>query len=272
MVASKTHIIVGDGITALAFLANHPVTPGQEFLVIGRAASKLGCGVAYAAGERDVPWRYAYLLNSPADDIDPAFAAWLDAHWDDIRETMRGRAPNWLEKAEPLVEAGDVYGVNAPREFYGDFIVGAAAKLLEQIRKAGGTVQLVDADVTSLEETEDGIQVTDAQGRSFTGATVDIAPGGPSTMRFDGDDGPFAAPTVFGNEHQIAEHILAGRDARCAASVSKPDSRGQVAVYGLCARGSDPAAADPAASAQAYRAKPERRARYGGELSCGDLA
>lgn len=215
MQASKSHIVVGDGITALAFLANRDVSAGDEITVIGRTASKLGCGIAYAAGERDVPCRFAYLLNSPADDIDPAFAAWLESHWGDVRETMRGRAPNWLCKAEPLVEAGDVYGVNAPREFYGDFMTEEAARTLARIRDAGATVRTVDAEATGLSQGASGLTIHTKDGRSFSAETVDVAPGGPSTMRFDGDDGPFAAPSVFGHEHRIAEHILAGREIFC---------------------------------------------------------
>ena len=187
----------------------------HDFIVIGRAASKLGCGIAYAAGERGVPWRFAYLLNSTADDIDPAFAAWLESHWGDIRETMRRRAPNCLKKAELLVKAGDVYGVNAPREFYGDIMGEVSAKVIARLRTAGATVRLVDTEATAVEKTSTGVRFRIADGQAFGAASVDIAPGSASTIRFDEDDGPFSAPTVFGHEHSIAEHILAGREIFC---------------------------------------------------------
>ena len=73
----RTHCIVGDGITALAFVEVCDLSAGSTLKVIGRNASELGRGAAYAKGEDGTPWRSAYLLNSPADDIDPAFAAWL---------------------------------------------------------------------------------------------------------------------------------------------------------------------------------------------------
>ena len=66
-----------------------------------------------------------------------------------------------------------------------------------------------------MEKTSTGVSVRTADGQAFGAASVDIAPGGPSTMRCDGDDGPFSAPTVFGHEHSIAEHILAGREIFC---------------------------------------------------------
>ena len=42
--------------------------------------------------------------------------------------------------------------------------------------------------------------------------SADIAPGGPDTTRFDGDDGPFSAPSVFGYERRISDHIKRGAE------------------------------------------------------------
>ncbi|WP_299745016.1 hypothetical protein [uncultured Tateyamaria sp.] len=135
--SQATHIVVGDGITALAFVEQCSLAAGDHLVVLGRNASQLGRGAAYAKGTAGTPWRYAYLLNSPADDIDPAFARWLSDRWDMVADTMTGRAPNWMRAAQPLVNAGDVYGVNAPREFYGDFMEQQAKEALARQRGFG---------------------------------------------------------------------------------------------------------------------------------------
>ena len=69
---TETRMLLLAMITALAFLET---CLGRDLQEIGKCASQLGRGVAYAKGEEGTPWRYAYLLNSPADD--PEFAAWL---------------------------------------------------------------------------------------------------------------------------------------------------------------------------------------------------
>ncbi|WP_375281523.1 FAD/NAD(P)-binding protein [Pseudooctadecabacter sp.] len=210
-----THVIVGDGITAFAFLETGDFAPGEQVVAVGRNATQLGRGAAYGAGEAGTPWRYAYLLNSPADDIDPAFAAWLARHWADIEDRMQGRSPDWLAMARPLVEAGDTYGVNAPREFYGDFMADQLKGVLARLAAAGVSVTFINDEAISLREAPDGVHLMLASGQAIRARTVDVAPGGPSTMRIDGDDGPFAAPSVFGHEHRIAEHIKAGEEIFC---------------------------------------------------------
>lgn len=212
---AKTHLVVGDGITALAFVENLTLLAGDSLTVLGQQASQLGRGAAYAKGVAGTPWRYAYLLNSPADDIDPAFAAWLADRWETVRVTMRARAPDWLSAAAPLVNAGDIYGVNAPREFYGDFMCEQAERRFANLRAQGVHINLVDDQATTLEVAGDDVIVTTAKGQRITAAEVDICPGGPSTLRIEGDDGPFAVPTVFGNEDRIAAHIKAGAEIFC---------------------------------------------------------
>ncbi|MEL7463937.1 MAG: FAD/NAD(P)-binding protein [Pseudomonadota bacterium] len=211
----RTHLIVGDGITALAFLEHGAFRPDDALIVLGAAASELGRGAAYAKGEAGVPWRYAYLLNSPADDIDPAFARWLSANWEHVRDAMTGRAPDWLGAAEPLVRDGDVYGLNAPREFYGDFMREQATGAIAGLRARGVDVSLVDDAAVAIDCDGPRTIVRTRAGAAIVADTVDIAPGGPATLRIDGDDGPFAAPSVFGNEHRIVEHIRAGREIFC---------------------------------------------------------
>ncbi|MBY5933750.1 FAD/NAD(P)-binding protein [Tateyamaria omphalii] len=210
----RTHVIVGDGITALAFLEASISRDIDHVVVIGARASQLGRGAAYAKGEPDMPWRYAYLLNSPADDIDPKFAKWLADRWDSVSQRMQGRSPDWLGAAASLVANGDVYGVNAPREFYGDFMEEQAQTLIAGFETRGVTVTLLDDIATSLNLGEN-TSIGTKGGRTLCAKTVDVAPGGPSTMRIQGDDGAFSAPSVFGFETRIAEHIKSGAEIFC---------------------------------------------------------
>lgn len=211
----KTHLIVGDGTTAVAFLEKCTLEAGDRLIVLGKSVTELGRGAAYAKGEEHTPWRYAYLLNSPADDIDRDFAQWLSERWADIQSTMTDRTPNWLGAAQPLVDAGNLYGLNAPREFYGDFMREHAEKILTDLRAKGVHVDLLNGEATSVEATDGGLLVRTADNGDLFVDTADIAPGGPSTLRIEGDEGPFAVPNVFGYEAQIAEHIKAGREIFC---------------------------------------------------------
>ncbi|WP_424969276.1 FAD/NAD(P)-binding protein [Dinoroseobacter sp. S76] len=211
----RPHVIVGDGITALAFLEICAPEPGQRVIVLGQRAAELGRGLAYAKGEVGTPWRYAYLLNSPADDIDPDFAKWLAARWDQITETMAGRAPDWLGAAQPLIATGDLYGVNAPREFYGDFMEERTEAAIARLKARGVEVDLLEDQAVSLEVSGKGITLRTEAGREIVASGLDVAPGGPSTMRFAGDDSAFSAPSVFGHEARIATHIQRGAEIFC---------------------------------------------------------
>ncbi|WP_300057626.1 FAD/NAD(P)-binding protein [uncultured Roseobacter sp.] len=211
----QPHVIVGDGITALAFLETCLSRDMDHIVVLGRTASQLGRGAAYAKGVPGTAWRYAYLLNSPADDIDPKFAAWLAEHWPDVTAKMQGRSPDWLGAAAPLVDQGDLFGVNAPREFYGDFMEAQAQAIIAQLKARGCVVTCRDETVVVMEPAEDAITLTTDSGQRLAAASVDVAPGGPATLRIDGDERPFSAPSVFGHEARIAEHIRAGAEIFC---------------------------------------------------------
>lgn len=212
------HIVVGDGITAAAFVEACNLPRGAALTIIGLHVDAFGRGVAYAADEVETPWRYAYLLNSPADDIDPDFAEWVVRNWDDIRDRMQGRRPDWLAAAQPLLDRGDMKGLNIPRAFYGDYMAERVAKVFAQLRDAGVTVELVAETAVSIEQVGDMIAVTTDAGTVYTANSVDIAPGGPSPQRLKGDDGPFSAPSLFGNEARIAEHVKAGAEVFCVGS------------------------------------------------------
>ncbi|MEL6684417.1 MAG: FAD/NAD(P)-binding protein [Pseudomonadota bacterium] len=211
----RRHVVVGDGITAAAFVEHCDLAAGDHLTVLGQNASQLGRGAAYAAQDPADPWCYAYLLNSPADDIDPAFARWLERNWAGLRDTMRGRQPDWLAAAQPLLDRGDTYGLNAPRAFYGNFMQEQMASVFAALRKRGVTITLHDAKAVSLSQLATHMQLTTDSGDLLDADSIDIAPGGPATQRFPGDDGPFSAPTLFGQEARIAEHIKAEAEIFC---------------------------------------------------------
>ena len=213
--AQKHHLVVGDGITAAAFVAHCDVGAGDRLTILGARASQLGRGAAYADQNADDPWGYAYLLNSPADDIDPSFAVWLAENWDRVKERMAGRQPNWLGAAEPLLARGDTYGLNAPRAFYGEFMAEQVAANLADLHAKGVEIDLIDGMALSVSPKDAGLHVQTDTGKTLTVDSIDIAPGGPSTQRFAGDDGPFAAHTLFGNEARIAKAVTAGAEIFC---------------------------------------------------------
>lgn len=213
--ATKTHVIVGDGITALAFLEAAQNAEIDHVCIVGTRAGQLGRGAAYAKGAEGTPWRYAYLLNSPADDIDPRFAAWLVEHWGEVEAKMANRSPDWLGAAASLIASGDLYGVNAPREFYGDYMEEQAKAAIADLEARGVKVRLIDDIATTIEEAPTGVTVHTQKGQRIDAASVDVAPGGPSTMRIDGDDSAFSVPSLFGNETRVAEFLKTGGEVFC---------------------------------------------------------
>ncbi|MEM1301680.1 MAG: FAD/NAD(P)-binding protein [Pseudomonadota bacterium] len=207
-------VIIGDGVTAAAFVETANLNPGDRLTVIGPNASELGRGVAYAAEPEETPWRYAYLLNSPADDIDPDFGAWLEDNWTDLRDRMQGRSPNWIAAAQPLVDRGDIRGLNVPRAIYGDFLAERANAALQSHRDNGVTIEVVNTSADGIDITEDGFAIS-AGDRVIHATSVDVATGGPGTQRIDGDEGPFSVATLFGQEERIAKHIKSGAEIWC---------------------------------------------------------
>ncbi|UWQ99996.1 FAD/NAD(P)-binding protein [Rhodobacteraceae bacterium S2214] len=154
----------------------------------------------------------------PADDIDPDFAAWITQNWDVIRGKMEGRRPDWIAAAAPLLASGDTFGLNIPRAFYGDYMEQRVARVFADLRAKDVTINFVAETAVSIAEVDSAITITTDSGAEYTADYVDIAPGGPSTQRLQGDDGPFSAPRLFGNEARIAEHIKAGAEIFCVGS------------------------------------------------------
>ncbi len=211
----RRHIIIGDGVTAAAFAENCSFESGDELIVIGKNAAHLGRGLAYAAEPKETPWRFAYLLNSPAEDIDPNFGLWLEENWENISAKMQGRRLDWLAAAQTLVSQGDIKGLNVPRAFLGDFIEERTRNALAKHKQNGLKIQLINNTAIAIEKRPDGFRIETTDGRYFDADTVDIATGGPETQRIDGDESAFSAPTLFGNEERIAEHIKKGSEILC---------------------------------------------------------
>ena len=214
----QRHVIVGDGITAAAFADGLNLKAGDELVVIGDHATQLGRGIAYAEGDKNAPWYNAYLLNSPADDIDPKFARWLEENWTRLAPRMEGRKPDWLGAAQALLERGDIYGLNAPRSFYGEFMQEQVANLLDELGEKEVSVSLIDDRALSIDQENDMLMIATERNSTIAANSADVAPGGPSTQRFPGDNGPHSAPTLFGNEERIAEHIHSGAEILCVGA------------------------------------------------------
>lgn len=208
-------VIIGDGLSAAAFLESLPLDNLGEIIVIGRTAKQFGRGLAYASAPKGAEWEYAYLLNSPACDIDTDFKPWLDKNWSMIESAMDRRKPNWLAAAQGLIAKGDVSALNIPRAFFGDFLVERVQKKIAEYRAQGIVVQFIEDEATLIDEVQDGIEVRTVKGERITADLVDVAPGGQQDQRMQGDEGPFSAPTLFGNEERIIEHIKSGADIWC---------------------------------------------------------
>ena len=212
------HLIVGDGVTALALVEAVPLISGDRLTIVGRTANAFGRGAAYGAEPQETPWRYAYLLNSPADDIDPDFADWAAAEFDRIHAQMQGRSPNWVDAAKDLVSKGDLAGLNYPRSTFGEYLEEQGRLALKSLQDKGVAVDVLTDEALSVAQNSSGLDVTLASGRVLSADRVDVAPGAPTTQRVEGDDSDFSVPTLFGFEDKIAEHVRSGREIFCVGT------------------------------------------------------
>ncbi len=212
---SFAHAIIGDGLTAAAFLEYADASHIDEFIIIGPNASQLGRGLAYARAPQGASWEYAYLLNSPASDIDPDFKSWLDNNWAEIEYKMQDRQPDWLAAAEVLIDKGDVSALNIPRQFFGDFLVDRLNSVIAGFKAKGKTVRILEDIAIRITTDDAGYQILTDGGETIIANSIDIAPGGPKDQRMDGDESDFSAPTLFGNEERIIEHVKHGVEICC---------------------------------------------------------
>lgn len=204
---SKRHIIVGDGITAAEFATTRRVSAGETITIIGPNVENLGRGIAYAKECAGAPWRYAYLLNSPAISVDLEFSQWIPANWDFLVERMSQRSPDWLGAAKYYVDHGQESMLNAPREIYGDFFHAKVCEKLDVLRSAGICIELLPTRVVGIEPCNNKLKITMQNGQQLSADSVDVATGGPQNQRFIGDDDEHSFPELFGNETKIASKL-----------------------------------------------------------------
>jgi len=209
------HVIAGDGVTAAEFATTRTPKPGDSITIIGPNVNNLGRGAAYAKAPEDAPWRYAYLLNSPARSVDADFSVWIGEHWDFLVATMSGRSPDWLSAAQSYAAVGQHASLNAPRELYGDFFHSSVREKLATLRANDVHVQLLTNSVNRIEPSVSGLTVITADNQHIHANSVDVATGGPMNQRFSGDEAEHSFPELFGNEHAIAEKLKSGSNILC---------------------------------------------------------
>ncbi|WP_186766253.1 FAD/NAD(P)-binding protein [Phaeobacter marinintestinus] len=212
------HVVIGDGLVALEFVSNLSLRRGDRLSVIGPQVVQLGRGIAYAQAPKDAAWRYAFLLNSPSDGLDPEFTDWMRDRWGDIQDTMHGRRPDWLASAKPYLARDDIGALNPPREIYGDYLRQQAQGVLDRLKRTGVQVSQVSETVVDLKVSPYGFDVLLHSGDVLSAETVDVAIGGPSNQRFQGDDGPNRYPQLSGNEQDIADRLRPGLSVCCIGS------------------------------------------------------
>jgi len=216
----RHHVIIGDGVTAAELATTRTARPGESITIIGQNVHQLGRGVAYASAPSDAPWRYAYLLNSPARSVDTEFADWLGEHWENVAKHMAGRSPDWLSAAHYYVSAGQHASLNAPREMFGDFFHAKTMEKIKALRENGIPVQLIQAHVTRVECKDDGLAVVTSDHQAIQAQSVDVATGGPQNQRITGDDDEHSFPALFGNEYAIADKLKSGGHIVCIGAAA----------------------------------------------------
>lgn len=205
----RHHLVIGDGVSAGAFAATAPLAPGDRLTLLAPAADRIGRGLAYGDHPDDAPWRYAYLLNQPAIDIDPEFPAWLRPRWAGIRAAMAGRRPDWLAAAAPFGD--DIDQLFLPRAIHGDYLQDRVEAGLSALAARGVTVTRLTLRATALDAGGRGFRVTLEDGFVLDAESVDVATGGPLPQRFPGDHAAPCLAGPYGNEAEIAEAARAGR-------------------------------------------------------------
>lgn len=214
----RHHAVIGDGLVALEFVANIDLSAGDRLTIIGPKVAELGRGVAYADEPADAVWRNAFLLNSPVDGLDPDFTDWMRARWPEIDAEMRGRRPDWLASAARYLAQGDLGALNPPRRLYGDYLCEQAETVLARLQSRGVRVTRIAERVDRLEPDRGRFALTLASGRTVIADSVDVATGGPSNQRIEGDDGPNAFSCVTGREQAIADRLRPGVHVCCVGT------------------------------------------------------
>jgi len=198
------HAIIGDGLSAAELAVSAPLGRGDRLTVIGPAVARLGRGLAYADHPADAPWRFAWLLNSPAYLIDEAFVDWAAARWDDIAARMAGRRPDWLAAAAPHVARDDIAALFLPRAIFGDYLRARIEAGLARLDEAGVEIVRLPAKVTGLRRDGPAFRLSLSDGTTVAADSVDLATGGPVNQPLCAGLGAPAFETPYGNEAAIA--------------------------------------------------------------------
>lgn len=206
----RHHAVIGDGATAAELAGTARLRAGDRLTLIGPGG--LGRGLAY----RDpgaVPWRDAFLLNSPAEAVDPGFPAWLAARWGEVAARMAGQRPDWLGFDAPAIRAGDCGALFLPRAIYGDYLEERTGTMLRALEARGVTVERRAEMAVGLERIGTGFRIGLAGGGAVEADSIDVAPGGPGPRTFGDGTGVF--PTPYGHEAEIAKRMWPGREIVC---------------------------------------------------------
>jgi uncharacterized NAD(P)/FAD-binding protein YdhS len=205
----RHHVVIGDGVSAGAFAAHAALGPSDRLTIVAPQADRLGRGLAYADHPESVPWRYAYLLNQPAIDIDPDFPEWLRPRWPDIRAAIKGRRPDWLTAAARLGE--DIDQLFLPRAIHGDYLQERVDSALTDLAGKGIRVERRRLCATDIARDEPGFRIALADGSTLRADSIDVATGGPLPRTFPGAEAPYFVAGPYGNEAAIAEAAQEGR-------------------------------------------------------------
>ena len=211
----RHHAVIGDGVTAAEFAGTARLRAGDRLTVIGPEVGQLGRGVAYRDPGPGVPWRNAFLLNSPSAGVHAPFADWLARNWPEVEARMQGARPDWLGFSRDAIAAKDYGAVFAPRPIFGDFLRERCEGMLADQAGQGVTLDRRARPAIDLSRMGDGFRITVAGGETIHADTVDVATGGPAVQRFGSDAGPTAFTTLNGNESAIADLMHPGQEVLC---------------------------------------------------------
>ena len=215
-VGDRRHLaIVGDGTVAAAFLAAARLAPGDRLTLIGPNVGRFGVGRFHADHGSHHPWRLAYLLDRPSDEMADGFADWLAAEWQGLRPEIAALQPLHLLRWSEMLSSGSFGAITAPRAVYGRFLAKRSAVRLAQLLDDGVQVRLIPGLATDMSRADEQIRIILAGGEVIRVDRVDVATGGAANQRFGTDAGPTAFTTLHGNEEAIAKVLQPGWEVTC---------------------------------------------------------
>lgn len=212
---SRHHVIIGDGITAAAFLANVVARIGDTVTLIGPNVYRFGAGLTYLEHGTDQPWRLAYLLDQPNGAMGDGFVRWLERHWQTLYEEIALTQPYHIERWQPVLNEADLSRFDAPRAIYGRYVSERASEDMERLTGKGVTIRRITGLATQAARQGNRFRITLSTGEMILADSVDVATGGPANERFGPDSGPTAFTTLYGNETALFEALDAVPEVAC---------------------------------------------------------